>query len=109
MAHWVRIGAASEMPGEGRAKAFDAAGMPICVARIKGELAALHNECPHHGALLSDGTIERGRVVCAWHGWSFDPKTGAELRNPLGSATVYPLRLEGDVVMCEVTNDATEE
>ena len=109
MSQWVRIGAVSEMPVEGRAKAFEAAGVPICVARIQGQLAALHNECPHHGALLSEGTIEHGRVVCAWHGWSFDPKTGAELRNPLGSATVYRLRFEGDDVMCEVRNDATEE
>jgi nitrite reductase/ring-hydroxylating ferredoxin subunit len=40
--------------------------------------------------------------VCAWHGWSFDPKTGTELRNPLGATTVYPLRVDGDDVLCEV-------
>jgi nitrite reductase/ring-hydroxylating ferredoxin subunit len=102
MTQWVRIGAVSEMPREGSAKAFQAAGIPICVARIRGQLAALQNECPHHGALLSDGVIEHGRVVCSWHGWSFDPKTGAELRNPLGSATVFPLRVEGDDVLCGV-------
>ncbi|HEY3987988.1 MAG TPA: Rieske (2Fe-2S) protein [Acidobacteriaceae bacterium] len=102
MGQWVRIGALSEMPVEGRAKAFEALGTTICVARIHGQLAALNNECPHHGAPLCDGTIEKGRVVCAWHGWSFDPKTGAELRNPLGSAIVYPLRVDGNDVLCEV-------
>ena len=110
MTQWVRIGAVPEMPAEGSAKAFEAAGIPICVARVHGQLAALHNECPHHGALLSEGTIEHGRVVCAWHGWSFDPRTGAELRNPLGSATVYPLRVDGNDVLCEVkTSDSTEK
>lgn len=102
MAEWVKIGLASEMPSEGNAKEFVALGRPICVARVRGRLAALHNECPHHGAPLSEGTIEGGRVVCPWHGWSFDPETGAELRNPLGGATVYPLRVDGDDVLCEV-------
>ena len=102
MAEWVKIGAASEMPAEGMAKEFEALGRPLCVARIHGQLAALHNECPHHGAPLSEGTIEGGRVVCPWHGWSFDPRTGAELSNPLGGTTVYPLRVEGDDVLCEV-------
>ena len=102
MTQWVRIGAVSEMPAEGKVKECNALGTPICVARIGGQLAALNNECPHHGAPLSEGTIENGRVVCGWHGWSFDPKTGAELRNPLGAATVYPLRIDGDDVLCEV-------
>lgn len=63
-----------------RLKECNALDRSICVARMDGQLAALNNECPHYGAPLSDGAIEDGRVVCAWHGWSFDPKTGAELR-----------------------------
>jgi len=102
MGQWVRIGAVSEMPREGRAKAFEATGNAVCVACIHGQLAALQDECPHHGAQLSEGAIENGRIVCAWHGWSFDPRTGEELRNPLGKARVFPLRVEGEDVLCEV-------
>ncbi len=102
MTQWVRIGSVSEMPAEGMARECSELGKSICVARIGGELAAMDNECPHRGAPLCDGAIEDGRVVCGWHGWSFDPKTGAELRNPLGATTVYPLRIEGDDVLCEV-------
>jgi nitrite reductase (NADH) small subunit len=102
MKQWVRICGVSEMPPEGRAKEFDALGRPICVAQIQGQLAALDNECPHRGGPLSEGTIENGRVVCPWHGWSFDPKTGAELLNPLGGTAVYQIRVDGDDVLCEV-------
>ena len=102
MAQWIRIGAVSEMPVEGRTKAFEAQSTTICIARVQGQLAALQDECPHQGAPLSEGSIEDGRVVCSWHGWSFDPKTCAELCNPLGAATVYPLRVDGDDVLCEV-------
>jgi nitrite reductase (NADH) small subunit len=102
MSQWVRIGAASEMPAEGMAKAFELPDTTICVARIRGQFAALNDVCPHQGAPLSEGAIEDGRIVCSWHGWSFDPKTGAELCNPLASATVYPVRVDGDDVLCEV-------
>lgn len=102
MTQWVRIGSVSEMPAEGMAKECSALGKSICVARIGGQLAALDNECPHRGAPLSDGAIEDGRVVCGWHGWSFDPKSGEELCNPLGAIAVYPLRVDGDDVLCEV-------
>lgn len=102
MSQWVRIGSVGEMPAEGRAKAFDAQGTPVCVACIHGRLAALYDECPHRGALLSEGTIENGRLVCSWHGWSFDTTTGEELRNPLGAAKVFPLRIDGDDVLCEI-------
>jgi nitrite reductase (NADH) small subunit len=102
MTQWVRIGGVSEMPAEGLAKECKVLGRSICVARIDGQPAALENECPHFGAPLSDGTVEDGRVVCAWHGWSFDPITGTELRNPLATTTVYPLRIDGDDVLCEV-------
>ena len=102
MSQWVRIGNVSEMPAEGAAKAFELPGAAVCVARVHGQLAALNDVCPHQGAPLSEGTIEDGRVVCSWHGWSFDPKTGTELWNPLGAATVHPLRIDGDDVLCEV-------
>lgn len=102
MSQWVRIGKLSEMPTEGTAKAFELPGTTICMARVNGQLAALNDVCPHQGAPLSEGAIEDGRLVCSWHGWSFDPETGAELRNPLGSATVYPLRVDGEDVLCEV-------
>jgi nitrite reductase (NADH) small subunit len=102
MDQWVRIGAASEMPAEGGVKAFEAQSTALCVARVDGQLTALNDVCPHQGASLAEGVIEDGRVVCSWHGWSFDPKTGAELCNPLGCATVYPLRVDGDDVLCEV-------
>ncbi len=102
MTQWVRIGGLDQMPVEGRLKEFLAEGRPVCVARIGGVLAALDNECPHRGAPLSEGTIEDGHIVCPWHGWCFDPRTGQEAINPAGHATVFPVRLQDQDVLCEV-------
>ncbi|HLI24264.1 MAG TPA: aromatic ring-hydroxylating dioxygenase subunit alpha [Acidimicrobiales bacterium] len=34
--------------------------------------SAAYNECPHRGALLSQGWLEGGCLVCPYHGWRFD-------------------------------------
>lgn len=102
MAQWVRIGSVAEMPAEGRTREFLAAGRPVCVARVRGALCAVDNECPHRGAPLAEGTIEDGRIVCPWHAWSFDPATGTEATNPAAAVAVYPIRVQQDDVLCEV-------
>lgn len=102
MAQWVRIGSTDQMPAEGGLRELHANKLALCVARIGGELSAVLNECPHRGAPLAEGMVEDGRIVCPWHGWSFDPKTGAELNDPKSGTTAYPVRVEGDDVWCEV-------
>ena len=42
----------------------------------------MDNRCPHQGGPLGEGSIETGSdgkcwIRCPWHGWDFDPLTGA--------------------------------
>lgn len=49
----------------------------IAVFKSNGEIFALSNICPHkQTALIYDGFIEEGCVVCPAHGWEFDLRTG---------------------------------
>ncbi|HUH00344.1 MAG TPA: Rieske 2Fe-2S domain-containing protein [Kofleriaceae bacterium] len=50
-----------------------------------GRAFAAADRCPHDGGLLSDGFVEGERLVCARHGWEFDPCTG---RCPMREATI---------------------
>jgi len=34
------------------------------------------NKCPHQGAKLDNATCEDGKIVCPWHHFGFDLKTG---------------------------------
>lgn len=95
MSRLVRILAENELPGEGEVRECVTSDGEFCVARINGQIAVLNNTCPHQEGPLGEGTIEEGRIVCPWHGWSFDPKTGAEKLNPSEHATVYESRVEG--------------
>ena len=48
-------------------------GVPVVLFRdAAGRPRALLDRCPHRWIPLSLGTCERGRVVCAYHGWAFD-------------------------------------
>lgn len=64
-------------------KRFYVNDVDIAVFKIAGNVYALNNVCPHqHTAMIYDGFIEHGCVVCPAHGWMFDLQTG---RMPNGS------------------------
>jgi len=52
--------------------------LAVCVLE-DGRVFALPDRCPHDGGRLSDGFVERGRLVCSRHGWEFDPTSGRRL------------------------------
>lgn len=65
-------------------------GVPIVIFRgADGRPRALLDRCPHRGIPLSMGRCERGRVVCAYHGWEFDGE-GQCLRIPSNLAPEGP-------------------
>jgi len=49
----------------------------IALFKVKGEIYALENTCPHMGGPLGEGECAGGVVTCPWHGWAFDVKTGS--------------------------------
>jgi len=53
--------------------------LAVCVLE-DGRRFALPDRCPHDGGRLSDGFVERGRLVCSRHGWEVDPATGRRIR-----------------------------
>jgi nitrite reductase (NADH) small subunit len=103
---WIRVGAASEAPAEGQLVRVDIGDKQICVANVEGTLRAMDNLCPHRMGPLDEGWIEKGEVVCPWHGWCFNPVTGV-CSNATGAVCVYPVKVEGSSYFVEVENSAT--
>jgi nitrite reductase/ring-hydroxylating ferredoxin subunit len=63
------------------------------------QVIAVGERCPHLGAPMADGWIDRGRVVCPWHGSSFEPGTGRVLRGPATAPLpCYPTRVRDGVI-----------
>jgi nitrite reductase/ring-hydroxylating ferredoxin subunit len=82
---------------EGSRKVVSCDGTEIGVFMIGGELVGWYNQCAHLGGPVCQGKIysrvlepmdeigrtrmlqydeERKNIVCPWHGWEFDLKTG---------------------------------
>jgi nitrite reductase (NADH) small subunit len=80
----------------------EAEGRVICLGNLNGELNALNNTCPHRGGPLGQGWVEGEAVVCPWHSWSFNLRTGmAEYPVPK-QVKVYPVKVEGEDVLVEL-------
>jgi len=98
----VRLGPVSQLPGANEVKECSGEGRTFCVVNVDGQLSAMDNECLHRGGPLGQGTVEGGKVVCPWHGWRWDPKTGQAEQNPSARVRIYPLKIEGGEVEVEV-------
>lgn len=92
----------ADLPAEGEAKEFTVGNRTLCVARVNGELAALDNVCLHRGGPIGQGTIEGGKIVCPWHGWAFDPKSGEAVHSALAKLQTFAIAIEGEHVFVEL-------
>ena len=113
MSEWHDAGSVAELERAGRLLGR-IGGREIGVLEIDGELRGVRNRCPHHGGPLCLGTVHPrqtgtpGRYVlagrrvlrCPWHGWEFDPATGACLDDPSMRVAVYPAKaVDGRVLV----------
>jgi nitrite reductase (NADH) small subunit len=101
MANIIKLTTEAELPPSDEAKEFPCGAKAICVANVSGVYSALDNVCPHRGGPLGQGMIEGSKVVCPWHGWSWDTKTGQAVQDPSMKVAVYPLKIEGGEVLIE--------
>jgi nitrite reductase (NADH) small subunit len=98
MSEFVKLTATAELPPEGEAKEFEFDGKMICVAHTGEGLSAIDNVCLHRGGPLGQGVLDGNKIVCPWHGWTFDVNTGACMHDTNARIRVYPLKVEGDEV-----------
>ncbi|MGI4830468.1 MAG: Rieske (2Fe-2S) protein [Janthinobacterium lividum] len=103
MANWVRLCAVEEVPAAGDLREIEVEASTICLANIDGELRALDNLCPHREGPLGQGWIEGQTVVCPWHAWAFDCRTGLAEPPERAQVKVYPVRREEGTVLVDLS------
>jgi len=107
MSNFIKLAAETELPATDEAKEFSCGAKEICIANVNGTYSAMDNTCLHQGGPLGQGMVESGRVVCPWHGWEWDPKTGQASHNANAKIAVYPMKIENGDVLVEVNSDQT--
>ena len=116
----VNVGPVSSFGDPGR-KLIESAGVEVGVFKLGGDFFAYENVCPHIGGPACQGKIiakveevigpdgvSKGmefsktkiNVVCPWHGYEFDIRTGRHHGNPRYRLKPIKVRVEGgDVIV----------
>jgi nitrite reductase (NADH) small subunit len=102
LTQWVRLCGLAEAPAAGQVSEAEVNGVAVCLANIDGELSALDNWCPHRQGPLGQGWLEGDAVVCPWHSWTFNVKTGVAEYPVHERVAVMPLRVEGGEVLVDL-------
>jgi nitrite reductase/ring-hydroxylating ferredoxin subunit len=68
------------------------------VCNVEGKLHCVQGICPHAGGPLGQGNLNGNYIVCPWHGWEFDTRTGLNDSDEDARVETYPVVVkDGDV------------
>ena len=62
---------------ENRARIICLSGERVAVFKHDGKISAVSNVCQHQNGPLGEGKIVSGCITCPWHGYQYQPDTGA--------------------------------
>ncbi len=95
--HWTPVLPATAL--DGQPQRVDVNGVGVVLYRTDGQVLAVGAHCPHLGAPMDDGWIDRDQIVCPWHGSRFACESGEVLRGPATAALPsYPVRIRDGLV-----------
>ena len=87
---------------DGSGSAFAVNGRMVAVFNEGGKFFAIDDFCPHMGASLAGGYVEKGVVTCPWHAWRFCIYDGKWCDNPRIKIDAFEVRVEGDDIQVRV-------
>jgi len=98
----IRLCAADALPVGGMRR-FDVAGRAVALYHLEDGFYATDAICSHAQAVLTDGQLRGGRVVCPLHGARFDVRSGRVLSPPaFRPLRTYPVQVEDGAVFVEI-------
>ena len=98
----VKVGTVSGLP-PGSVMQADVGDNSYAICNVGGELHALDGVCPHAGGPLGEGALHGYTLVCPWHAWEFDCRTGANDFDPDVIVPTLPVKIEGSDILLDVS------
>jgi nitrite reductase (NADH) small subunit len=87
---------------EGNGLAYAVNGRMVAVFLEGGNYFAIDDFCPHMGASLAGGYVEKGTVACPWHAWRFCIRDGTWCDNPKIKTDSFEVRVVNDEIQVKV-------
>jgi len=97
---WVDVCRVDEIPIN-RAKMASVGGERIAVFRYDGKVSAVSNVCQHQNGPLGEGKIIDGCITCPWHGFQYEPATGAAPKPFTERVPTFRVRVERGRVLVD--------
>ena len=99
----VTVAHISELPEGGQLK-VDLEDRELLLCRFEEQVYAIDYYCSHDQLGLEGGELERGCIVCPYHGAEFCLKTGEAMASPAWEAIpVYPVTIENDLIKLSIS------
>ena len=74
----------------------------VAICNVRGVLHAMDGTCPHAGGPLGHGALHGNTLVCPWHAWEFDCRTGlSDVDDEIKQAT-YPVKVEAGAIFVDL-------
>lgn len=89
---WIKIAKESDIE-EGETLLAEPDGRKIAMFRKDGKFYAIDAVCPHRGGPLHEGHVNEFDLICPWHAWTFDIRSGACATSSIPQKT-YPVKVE---------------
>ena len=86
----------------GEGKTVFVGGRQFALFCIGGAYYGLDNECPHRDGPLGEGEIEGDTVLCPWHAWQVNIRTGAVLHTADFCVASHACKVEDGSVYMDV-------
>jgi len=96
-----RVGSVSDLP-PGTLLEFIDGESRYAICNSEGEFHALEGTCPHRGAPLGHGALHGTEIVCPWHAWAFDCRSGFFDFNSSIQLRKFPIAVQGDDVLADL-------
>jgi nitrite reductase/ring-hydroxylating ferredoxin subunit len=101
MAEFVKVASLSEL-APGSAKAIEVKGKTIALFNVEGTIYATDNTCLHQGGPLGEGELMGEVVICPWHQWECNVRTGELVGDSSLKVATFPVQVEGDDIKVAV-------
>lgn len=72
------------------------------LCNVDGKFYCVEGTCPHAGGPLGQGTLNGNYLVCPWHGFEFDCRTGLNEDDEDMRIAIFPVKVENGMVAVEL-------
>jgi nitrite reductase (NADH) small subunit len=96
----VKVGSLAEIP-VGSVVEASVGDKPFALVNAGGEIHVLDGVCPHRQGPLGQGALDGHLLVCPWHAWEFDCRTGESDYHPEIKVKKYAVSMVGDDIFID--------